>query len=288
MGVTASALFSAAAAFGLWAGHPAERPAERGLQEAESESPVSEPSVSEDVGDTGDAGRSGDKGGMWIDAERGCVALQGSVLVRDDLLEYLLIAPHGAAHESLFSTEVSATLWNAALLGLGVVEGQNASWEETGDEDDPYRIHVPRGEGAELLPYVAWKEDGETYFFRTEDLIVDLATGRSMRRHPWIFLGSRIAPPKRGEEPRFLAELTGNLVNLAFFFEGNTIVTAAHPACVSQTIWVGNAALLPPRGTPVLLIFARERLAALPAAWDALLIDSAAGGQAETETPGAR
>ena len=222
--------------------------------------------------------------GVWLDAEQGLVGLRASVLIKEDLLEYLLVAPNGAAHESLFLTDVSPTLLNAMLLGAGAEAGSNARWEEVDPEDveegaRPYRVLEPEGPPeARFLPYVAWREDGETYFFRVEDVLTNLATGRSMRRHPWIYLGSRMASMREGEPQRFLAEVEGNLINVAFFFEGNTLLTASLEACSSQTIWVGNQALLPPRETPVVLLFAREPLQVFPPAWEAHLEPAKADG----------
>ena len=217
-----------------------------------------------------------DRDSVWLDAERGIVALRAGVLVKEDLLEYLLVAPNGATHESLFLTEVAPSVVNAALLAAGAEPGENARWERqptTQGKDGEVargevRVFEPNGgPSARWLPYVAWREDGEDYFFRVEDLVTNLESGRSMRRHAWIYLGSRFAPvgsaaSNGGDE--FLADVEGNLVNISFFFEGNTLFTAALPACRSQTIWVGNRALLPERGTPVSLVFSRERLTGLP------------------------
>lgn len=206
--------------------------------------------------------------GLWLDAERGIVALAAEVLVKEDLLEYLLVAPHGATHESLFVSAVSPTLVNAALLAAGAEPGLNARFavgNEAGEEGEA-RVLAPEGPAsARFLPYVCWQEDGEDYFLRVEDVVTNLASGRSMRRHPWIYLGSRLVPGDDGGPPVFLAEAEGNLINIAFFFEGNTLFTAALEACLSQTIWIGNRALLPARGTPVVLLFSRERLTQPPA-----------------------
>jgi hypothetical protein len=216
------------------------------------------------------------KSGVWIDAERGIVALRAAVLVKEDLLEYLLVAPHGATHESLFLTEIAPSVVNAALLAAGAEPGENARWEREpttlGKDGEvargEVRVFEPHGgTAASFLPYVAWREDGEDYFFRVEDLVTNLESGRSMRRHAWVYLGSRFAPAGRAgadEGDEFLADVEGNLVNISFFFEGNTLFTAALPACRSQTIWVGNRALLPEPGTPVVMLFSRERLTGLP------------------------
>jgi hypothetical protein len=210
--------------------------------------------------------------------------------VREDLLEYLLVNPRGAAHESLFVTEVVPSALNGALLAMGAVPGTNAIWrprepaptpEEIAEGERPYTIEPPKGQG--LYLYAAWREGTEKYFLRVEDLIRNLESGRSMRRHPWVYLGSRMvrlrsrAAPETSEEPAartktpeeetkeiFAADFEGNLVNIAFFEQGNTLLTAALPECIQQTIWLANGWLLPARGSSVTLIFARQPLAVLP------------------------
>ena len=207
--------------------------------------------------------------------------------IRDDLLEYILVQPRGQAHESLFLSDVSPRALNAALLALGVTPGENLrtiakdpppTAEQLRDGVPPYTVEVPRGDGFYL--YAAWRAGDETYFHRVEDLVRNLASGASMTRHRWVYLGSKTAPDKKhpGQE-LFAAEIEGNLINLAFFSEGFTLITAALPECIQQTIWLPNAWLVPERGAEVDLIFSRERLALLPAKFaDALPhVDAASG-----------
>lgn len=208
--------------------------------------------------------------GILLDVAAGLAAVPAEVLVRGDLLEYLVVNPRGAAHESAFLTSISASRIHAALLALGVEPGQNARWqrrdppptlEELRDGVPAYDVTPPSGGGFYL--YAAWKLDGETHFHRMEDLILDLSTGATMRRHRWVYLGSRMVRLRSGEEA-FAADLEGNLVNIAFFDAGNTLLTGALPECLDQTIWQSNFWLLPERESPVELVFARERLESCP------------------------
>ena len=210
--------------------------------------------------------------GIHLDVRRGLCSIPVAIDVRDDLLEYLLVNPQGAQHESLFLTEVVPSRLNAALLALGAAPGKNAVWkrkepvptpEQVRDGVLPYTVESPSGDG--FLLYVAWREKGETYFYRVDDVLRNLETGRSLVRHRWVFLGSRMVR-FRGQEDRevFAADVEGNLVSLVFFEQGNTLLTAARPECLRQTIWLANGWLLPSRGSSVELFFSREPLAALP------------------------
>ncbi len=208
--------------------------------------------------------------GVHLDLESGVVSLRTTVLVRNELLEYLLVGPLGQAHESLFFSEVTPSVLNAALLALGVEPGTNARWipvepaptlEERRAGKSPYDVVPPAGDGFYL--YVAWREAGETYFYRAEDLLANLETGRSMRRHRWVYLGSRFV--RYDGQEVYAADVEQNLINVAFFSEGHTLATAALPECVDQAIWIANVWLIPPRESAVELIFAREKLASVPA-----------------------
>ncbi len=216
------------------------------------------------------------KAGIYLDLQDGVLASLGRVEVIDKLLEYLVVLPHGDAHEAMFTmggdrTVDEAVLWaevlNAGLLALGLQPGNNAVWTQkdpapTEDElrngVSPYDVQVPTGDS--LYLYVAWRVEDELYLFRMEDLIRDLERGRSMRRQAWVYLGSRMLDRGDGRPEVFAAGIEGNLVNISFFAKGNTLVTGALPECVHETIWLPNAWLLPPMGSDVLMIFSRQRL----------------------------
>jgi len=222
--------------------------------------------------------------GIGLDLEHGWVSLPAQVLDRDVLLEYLLVGPQGARHESLFATDVTPSLVNTALLALGLEPGRNAAWvvkdtgavapdvpnAETAQNQPPdYDLVLPAGDG--LYLYAGWRDGDEVFLYRVEDLLTDLATGRSMRRSKWTYLGSRFAKVRDKEQEVFVADLEDDLINLALFFQGNTLLTASLPECIEQTIWVGNSWLLPPRDAPIELFLSRERIDSLPADWARLL-----------------
>lgn len=226
-------------------------------------------------------------GGLRVDLERGLLAVPATVLVRDELLEYVLVGPRGATHEALLQTTVTPSLINAGVLALGLEPGVNARWIQEGVSQAPeresdmqaedYSVIPPEGDG--LLLYAAWREAEETYLYRVDDLVANLATGRSLRRHRWVFLGSRFHRPAPDEPEVFVADLEQNLINVSFFYQGNTLLTASLPECERQTIWAANPYLVPPRESPLWLVLARDGLDRLPADWEASL--PRVGGEAD-------
>jgi hypothetical protein len=224
---------------------------------------------------------------IHLNFEHQAVSTLARIEVTDQLLEYLAVLPHGAAHEAMLvlggqRAPEDAVVWaeflNTAILALGLEPGQNARWVEKDpapSQDElrqgvsAYDVFPPEGDG--LFLYLAWRVGEERYIFRLEDLIRDLERGRAMRRHPWVYLGSRMVDRGPDEPEAFAAGLEGNLINISFFAQGNTLITGALEECVNQTTWLPNAWILPPTGSDVLMIFASKRLNSLPESIDVLL-----------------
>lgn len=224
--------------------------------------------------------------GVVVDRATGLVAFPARVEVRHDNLEYLLVNPHGAVHESLFVTDTDAQVLSAAFLAAGAEPGSNVVY--TAVDPPPTREEVRAGvpthvvtppAGKAVYLHAAWREpagpkdaatgafSGESvHFHRLEDLVVDLERDRTMRRHGLVWLGSRMVEGEReGDPERFAAQVTGNLMCVSFFSQGDTLLTTALPECVSQTAWIPNGWLMPGPGSPVLLIASATPLEAVPA-----------------------
>lgn len=210
---------------------------------------------------------------VGIDFDAGWAAIPCEVVVRGDLLEYLLVNRSGAAHESLFATAVTPSVLNAALLALGATPGANARWvpKEAPEGRPAFDVVPPSGDGFYL--HVAWRRGEELHFHRLEDLVLDRASGATLRRQKFVYLGSRMVATREGQPPVFAADIEGNLVNVSFFEAGHTLLTTATPECLRQTVWLPNGWLLPQQGEAATLLFARERLETVPAAIARRLVD---------------
>jgi hypothetical protein len=219
--------------------------------------------------------------GLTLEPRAGLAALAATVEVDDDLLEYLLVGPGGARHETAFTTAVVPSALNVALLALGAEQGKNALWklkdplptdEERRAGASPYDVEPPTGSSFYL--YAGWRRGSEVYFFRMEDLVRNLATGQTMRRSAWVYLGSRMVRNRDTQQEEFAADVYQNLVNIAWFSDGNTLLTGALPECLEQGIWMSNPWILPARGQSVLIVFSREVLERAPAQWIERLPDA--------------
>ena len=75
--------------------------------------------------------------GIHLDFDHKAVSTLARIEVTDQLLEYLAVLPHGAAHEAMLvlggqrspeDSVVWAEFLNTAILALGLEPGQNARW----------------------------------------------------------------------------------------------------------------------------------------------------------------
>ncbi|MFT6830591.1 MAG: hypothetical protein ACJAZN_000745 [Planctomycetota bacterium] len=278
-----------------WATLRAEEPAARGLGAAAGQG-EQEPGGPQDPGGPRDEVEAAEAAlqaaftaaGVLVDRAAAAVAIPVSAEVRSEYLEYVLVNPHGAVHEALFVTPVNAQVLGTAFLSVGAEAGKNVEYIPLDPPPTPAEARagakthdtIPPS-GKPLYLYVTWKEHAgvpdlvtgeypnETlHFHRLEDLIVDLQRDRTLRRHGWVWLGSRILPPaKDGGAERFAADVTGNLACVSFFPQGDTLLTPAQPECESQTSWIANRWLLPAPGAQMLMIGSSNVLAGVPDAF---------------------
>ncbi len=211
---------------------------------------------------------------VYLAQDRSWLSLPVHLEVTGDYLEYLLVNPHGAMHESFLSTQIGAEKLNAMMLVLGLQPGKNAQWKSTLAPDQPttaggarnqparetYQVTAPSGDAAYF--YVAWFEGEERFFYRLEDLVRDLDRGRTMRRHPLVYLGSFMGQGAEG--PAFAAAKEGNLINAALMRGGATLFTTGLVECDKQSNWLANSWLLPKRGSKLSLVVSTKVLHSAP------------------------
>ena len=215
--------------------------------------------------------------GVHLDLKRGLIELDAEICQDREPLEYLLVTENGKDHESLVKClGVSAEALNTAILLLGVNQGKNVEYEEvvpapTREEFEAgaslYNVKPPEGDGFYL--YVAWQgvdSDGnpEQFFFRAEDLVVNVAEDRLYQRNKWVYLGSRFIKPHKDAQEFFAAEGEGNLVSICYFNPANQLLTGRDLQADNQYIWYPNMFLLPEIGQRVQFLFSLKKLEAAP------------------------
>lgn len=215
--------------------------------------------------------------GVHLDLKRKLIEVEGHVCQDREPLEYLLIAENGKDHEALIrSNSVSAQHLNTAMLLLGVQAGKNVVYKEvdpppTREEFEAgaslYEIEPPSGDGFYL--YVSWQGvnaegEAETFLYRAEDLVVNVAGDRTYQRGKWVYLGSRFIRPHKDAAEFFAAEGEGNLISICYFSPANQLLTGADREADNQYIWYPNMFLLPEIGHKVKFLISLEKLESAP------------------------
>ncbi len=202
---------------------------------------------------------------LTVDLEAKTITVPCEIVVANDPLEYLLIAPKGKAHEAMFVSKCKPSVLNAAFLLLGYQKGQNArvvdrvpppTKEQIENGAPLFDIVPPQGDKVWFT--VRWQrttDDGkqETVEVPVEDLIQDMTTGRAVEGADWIYLGGNMAPIYRDEPPVFIADFEGNDVSIVYKDPPNHLITMRHPRADDDTVW-WRTDLTPETGTKVDLI----------------------------------
>jgi hypothetical protein len=179
-------------------------------------------------------------------------------------LEFLVVHERGAEHETLLVTDARPSAITTAVHLLGLKPGRNVSWVErdpfpTEDEvragGRTHDILAPEGDG--VFVYVSWEEAGRKRSYRAEDLVVTEHDGRAMPYTSWVFLGSRFVKPANDEPEYFAADVEGDVMSVCYFAGGSQVFTNPHPLALRPIFWP-NHTLVPERGTPVEVVFARR------------------------------
>lgn len=175
-------------------------------------------------------------GTILVDAGRREVIATGFVNQAEGLVELLACGPGGKVHESIFVLHADPKDIQAGLLLIGLRPGDRPA---AGLGQGP-----PLGEA--LIIEAAWDENGIGKRVAAEQLIYDYKTRKPARHGGWIFNGSMF------KDGSFMADAEESMV--ATHWDPWAIVNIGRLGDDDDRLGV-NRALIPPRFTPVRLIF---------------------------------
>lgn len=174
------------------------------------------------------------------------VTFPAVVNARQGPMEYFLVAPYGATHESVLRTEAQPYHVHIAMLLLDA-RGDPHPPGAPGQAGFPTRqIENPwkRAIGGDPITVeVAWIGEGRTNRHRAEDLVYNLAEHAPMVPGPWTYSGSLIV------EGTFIAQ--GNGAIAALIGNPSALINNPRKGSENDDIWTVNTNALPPVGTPV-------------------------------------
>lgn len=154
-----------------------------------------------------------------------------------ELLEFLAVETSGRAYESLLTLECRPSALQAALLLLGC---------------------KPDGkEGTRLFLEMAWNAEGRSHRAPVEDFLLERRTRKPPGPLQWVFTGSRFVKLPGAKEEIFLADAEEAFIGL-YSHEGLLIQLGAdfgNPYRSPEAGFGAHTVRLPPKGTPIRLIF---------------------------------
>jgi len=209
--------------------------------------PAESPTPSAGEGIDGDPGTKTLKfPALTVDVRRGTVQAEGRVCMDKGVLEYVACGPGGKVHESLLILDCEPRDLLVAIQTLGLKPGRGVDFQG--------QKKVPTG--AKVFLYVEWEQGGKSVRRRAEDLVWNAQARRSMRRTPWIFVGSRFEKDPDTGKPVFAASIEGNLV--ATYHDPYAILDHPLDTGADDTTYEVNTKLVPKAKTPVKLVIAKE------------------------------
>lgn len=175
----------------------------------------------------------------------------GNVNMVEGLLEFAIVEEKGKIHEALFSTKASPLQINIVLKLLRYQESPelfpivDENFQSTGKFPE---VSDEQKAAARLELLVSWQEGDERKEYSMNDLIYNTVIEKAMPPSPWLYQGSVFF-----EGGRFKAETSGDLV--AIYITQTALFNFTGDSNDLDEVWIPNAKLMPPIGTPVTFTF---------------------------------
>jgi hypothetical protein len=177
-------------------------------------------------------------GKIDLDLSKKTITIYGNVNMSYGLIELLACTKIGKLHESALVMDVQPVHLQTALILLGLEHEGGLRYQ-----GDP---RTPKGDRVRI--WVEWDgDDGKSRRHRAEDLVFNRVTGSHMKHTDWVFSGSRI-----DSNGVFMAQAIGTLITT--FHDPDAIIDNPLPEGGDDTVYIVNAQIAPPKGTPIRMI----------------------------------
>jgi hypothetical protein len=195
-------------------------------------------------------------GKLRLDKNKRTVSFPARVNQNRDLIEYVLVTPDGATHESLLTAEIQPNDLHFAMLllgakGAGILMPQ-ADHAPPGQIDAEYLKTAPRMKGDNLTITAAWKDgDGKERTAQVEEWLMHTETKAPVAKGPWIYTGSMY-----GADGGFLAQQQS--IFICVVTNPAALINNPRSGNDNDRIWAVNPESTPPVDTPLELTFKLE------------------------------
>ncbi|HZL98878.1 MAG TPA: serine hydrolase, partial [Planctomycetota bacterium] len=207
--------------------------------------------------------------GLGLDLATRTVRARGGTLHDGQSLEYpieyVLVTDRGRTHEAAFVIRARPSILDACLRAVGLRPGSPLLFrlkdEPPSDEElaagvSPWEP-VP-GSGPLVAITIAWTDDaGVPRQASLESLLVDARTRTALPERGWIYVGGRLGPLRQGRTvvQTHVTDLAGDVVAVYLDGGGRCLFERNSLEGLDDSLCSLNPATMPPRGTPVTILF---------------------------------
>ena len=191
-------------------------------------------------------------GQVRLDKNASTVVFPAKVNMDDGLVEYLLVKPDAAVHESVLTSEVQPQEVHMAMLLLGAKGMQKPEGASPVTQiNAEYLATAPKLTGDRITLTAKWKDkDGKEQSapaerWLTRKIFVPKKPVKYVPAEdgPWLYTGSFF------HEGRFVAQGDGTFVSLVTY--PSALMNNPRTGSTDDHIWFVNKGAVPPVGTPV-------------------------------------
>lgn len=183
---------------------------------------------------------------IWLDSKNKHVVVDGTVVLREGLLEMFACPKQTKEHESIVAVNCKAQFIHAGLIALGAEPGRPVTF------DPEYKP----ASGPIVDVWVLWKDDQGNHKAPAQDWIQQAKSGKKME-YPFVFAGSGFHVDEVSGEKFYLAD-GGDMICVSNFTTAMLDVPVASPQDNSGLVFKAFTEKIPALGTPVRLVLAPQ------------------------------
>ena len=176
-----------------------------------------------------------------IDKDKKQIEIDGKICLEEGALELFACIEGGKEYETVVALQGEAWQLHIALLLIGLKPGGGPKYQ--GDPAAPF--------GDTAIIEVQWEDNGKTIRKRAEDMMWDTKKNKTMDYVEWVFIGSKFEKDPNGND-FYVANRDKSVVTV--YHDPLTVLDNPLDSGGDQTTYIVNKKLVPPKGTPVLMI----------------------------------
>jgi hypothetical protein len=180
---------------------------------------------------------------IWLDPKEKKLFVRARVCLREGPLEHLLCLSQTKEHESILATDAAPRIIHAGLILVA------------GEPGHPVRFR-PKYEppaGPLIAIELQWSEQGQVKKADAKSWIKEERTGNLLKTD-WVFGGSDLFEDPDTKKIIYVAD-SGDLITVANFTGAILDLPIRSSDSDAERSFAANTAKIPPRGTPVLMVF---------------------------------